>query len=94
MAIIKVLTLFLAAIIFFLGYYLYTHQHKPFLMFHPENNHILAGIVKIYGLILILLALITLVAALFLATWALAVALIFDVIVIATLPVMMLIFLQ
>ncbi|GAJ26084.1 hypothetical protein JCM15457_995 [Liquorilactobacillus sucicola DSM 21376 = JCM 15457] len=94
MNIVNILTLFLTGIIFFLGYYLYTHHHKTFLMFHPENNHALSVIVRIYGILLLVAALATFLTGFFFATWILAVVLIIDVIVIATLPIMLLIFLQ
>ncbi|WP_057875041.1 hypothetical protein [Liquorilactobacillus aquaticus] len=94
MTIIKILTLLLAGIIFFLGYYLWAHRQKAFLIFHPEKNHALSTIVKIYSLILIISSLITLFAGFFFAPWILALTLICNVTIIATLPIMMLIFLQ
>nr|WP_211089429.1 hypothetical protein [Secundilactobacillus angelensis] len=47
---------------FFLGWFFLTHTNRPFLVFHPEENRNLAGIVKFAGWSLFVVGIIAAVA--------------------------------
>lgn len=55
-------TLF-ALIALFEGLFFLTHLHKPFLIFDPTKSKFVAGQLKVWGIILTIFGLITLVAA-------------------------------
>ncbi|UQS86819.1 hypothetical protein MOO44_08110 [Nicoliella spurrieriana] len=46
---VVVLTIIFAAIMLGVGAFLFTHQNKPFLVFHPESIPGLRLVVKVFG---------------------------------------------
>lgn len=49
-----------AIIIFYIGYYLYTHRSTDFMLFKPSTNKLLSQILNVVGKILIGISIITL----------------------------------
>ena len=58
--IVKILFWLLAAILLFLGIYLWKHRKKQFIIFHPEKIHSLSIILTIMSIALLILGIITL----------------------------------
>ncbi|USS87697.1 hypothetical protein M3M39_06195 [Fructilactobacillus hinvesii] len=61
---INLLALLFALLLAGNGLYFLFHQHRPFLLFHPEQNSKLQTILRVSGICLLLLALLTLGAVL------------------------------
>ncbi|GAX00171.1 hypothetical protein [Secundilactobacillus mixtipabuli] len=59
---ITILMVLYVLLTFFIGWFFLSHTHRPFLVFHPEENANLAGIVKFSGWSLIVIGVIAAVA--------------------------------
>ncbi|MEE6710853.1 hypothetical protein PS410_01440 [Pediococcus acidilactici] len=49
-------------IIFYIGNYLYRHQHRDFMLFKPSANPLLSSSLRIIGILLMTVSLLTLIA--------------------------------
>ncbi|MBT9670790.1 hypothetical protein GPK34_01890 [Secundilactobacillus kimchicus] len=79
---ITILMLLLTAINLFLGWYLFTHRNRPFLVFHPEKNAGLASLTKFSGLALTVMGVVALVATVIQNNVFISIVLIFDIILV------------
>ncbi|KRL75983.1 hypothetical protein FC17_GL002294 [Secundilactobacillus paracollinoides DSM 15502 = JCM 11969] len=52
---ITILMILYTLLTFFIGGFFLAHQHKPFLIFHPEANKPLSGVIKFGGYSLVIL---------------------------------------
>ena len=49
-------------IIFYIGNYLYRHQHRDFMLFKPTSNSLLSSSLRVIGILLMIVSLLTLIA--------------------------------
>ena len=91
---ISLLLLILSFIVLFLGFFLWTHQNKPFLIFNPKKVSGLPKFLKIWSSLLILLGFLTLSGLFFTNTLLIAGILIADALAVSFLSFFMLSFLH
>ncbi|GAX04328.1 hypothetical protein IWT140_01966 [Secundilactobacillus pentosiphilus] len=60
--VINILMIVYVLLTFFIGWFFLTHTHKPFLVFHPEENPNLSGIIKFGGWSLIIVGILAAIA--------------------------------
>ncbi|PWF99549.1 hypothetical protein [Levilactobacillus bambusae] len=65
-----------------LGIYFLMHTHRAFLLFHPESNQTLSGVVKASGIALLVVGVLSLIATFFQNIFVISGALLAGVIVI------------
>ncbi|MBW1605818.1 hypothetical protein [Lactobacillus sp. Sy-1] len=58
---VNVLTIIFAVIMFGIGVFVFTHQKKSFLVFHPESIPALSLLMKVFGIIFIICGLLFLI---------------------------------
>lgn len=63
--IIRILLAILSLLLVTIGYYLFSHRNKNFMIFKPETNSVLSSILLIFGLIISIEGLIGLAAIIF-----------------------------
>ncbi|MCW3777871.1 hypothetical protein [Levilactobacillus namurensis] len=60
--VITILMILYTLLSFGIGWYFYSHRHRPFLVFHPENTPALSHVLSSGGIVLMVIGLISAVA--------------------------------
>lgn len=87
-----ILLLAFAAIVIFIGYFMWSHRNRDFWLLAPTTTPSLAKILQYYGIFLILMGLATLIATLLQAVLPAVLLMIIDSFAIAALSLLMLVY--
>ncbi|WP_261810121.1 hypothetical protein [Levilactobacillus humaensis] len=72
-----------------LGWGAYSHRNRPFLVFHPEENAALSNILKVGGILLLLVGILSAIATALNNTVLILIALLAGIILILVLQILM-----